>query len=417
MAKPRGHIAIVLHCHLPYVRHPEHEDFLEEDWFYEAVAETYVPLLLMLRRLEADGVPGKLTVSFSPTLCEMATNELLVRRCRRYLEERLELAEKETRRTKGSAFAETARLYRRRYGEARRVLQELGPDGLPGGFAELARRGRIELIGTAATHALLPLLETRTSRWAQMSEGLANFGKYFDGRPDGFWLPECAYSPGLDELLAQFGFRYCFMDTHGVLLAEPAPPFGVFAPLETPSGILALGRDVESSRQVWSADEGYPGHPVYREFYRDLGFDADLEYLRPYVHSDGERRYLGLKYHRVTGDVPLDQKRPYDPVAARSQAHRHAEQFVRARRSQVARVHRATGIEPLLVAPYDAELFGHWWFEGLWFLEKVLRLAAEADDLVCTRPSAYLAGGVGHEQAGRPALSSWGQGGYFEPWE
>ncbi len=415
---PAGYFMPVLHCHLPYVRHPEHEDFLEEDWLFEAVAETYLPLIHVFQGLLRDGVPFRVTMSVSPTLCEMLSNELLRRRCTRYLQHHVELAEREVERLSSTPFEATARLYRDRYRQVLRSWEEEPDGGLLGAFRALQQQGCLELLGSAATHALLPLLGSEGAVRAQIRVGLDNHARHFGRHPQGFWLPECAYRPGLEQELARCGVRCFFLDTHGLLLAEPRPPFGVFAALRTPAGPFAFGRDVESSRQVWSADEGFPGDPRYREFYRDLGYDGDEEYLRPYLGPSGRRRYLGFKYHRITGEVPLDAKEPYAPAAARRLAFRHAEQFVRQRISQVHRAGRAAGIGPLIVAPYDAELFGHWWFEGVWFLDRVFRRLAASDTLRCVTPSEYLfdlkPGGA--DQAGRPALSSWGNGGYFEMW-
>ncbi|MCD6415608.1 MAG: DUF1957 domain-containing protein [Planctomycetes bacterium] len=413
-----GFLTIVLHCHLPYVRHPEHEGFLEEDWFYEAVAETYLPLLRVLRRLRRDDAPARIAVSLSPTLCEMISNELLRARCLSYLDQHVELAEREVRRNRNTPYAPAARMYRERYRLARRdYVDGYGPD-LLSAFQELEDDGMVELMASAATHALLPLLQGRAAKRAQITLGLRNFEKHFGRRPAGFWLPECAYEPGLEQLLADAGVRYFCLDTHGLLLAEPRPPMGVFAPLKTPAGPFAFGRDVESSHQVWSADEGYPGDAAYREFHRDLGFDADLHYIAPYLHSDDVRRHLGFKYHRVTGDVPLAQKKPYDPQAGRRRAAEHAADFVRQKTRQMLRARAAIGRAPLILAPYDAELFGHWWLEGIDFLEDVLRGAAEQGAFDCVSPSQYLdALSEGDApQEGRPALSSWGYGGYFDAW-
>jgi 1,4-alpha-glucan branching enzyme len=416
-----GNLLLVLHCHLPYVRHPGHEDFLEEDWFYEAVAETYVPLLHVIEGLAADGVPFKATLSLSPVLCEMMANELLRARCARYLDRRVELAGREVDRTRGTPFAEAALMYQRRYTEVRRTFVERLGCRLLEGFAAVRRAGVVELLGSAATHALLPLLKTPEGRRAQVAAGLANFEKHFGSRPDGFWLPECAYEPGVDRLLAQFGIRYFFLDTHGVLLGTPRPPFGVFAPLFTPAGPAAFGRDVESSGQVWSAAEGYPGDGDYREFYRDLGHDADLAYVGPYLGLGSPRRPTGLKYHRITGrDVPLGRKAPYEPSRATRRARAHADHFVSRRQDQVQRVRAAIGVEPVIVCPYDAELFGHWWYEGPQFLDFVARRVAEAEDLAWTTPQECLARssapGSAARQEGRPAFSSWGDGGYLDVW-
>lgn len=412
-------LTLVLHCHLPYVRHPEHERFLEEDWLHEAVAETYVPLLLMLEGAEEEGLDFRLALSLSPTLCEMLSNRLLTQRCRRYLEEHVELAEREVERTRGTPLQAAARFYRRFYQRARETFVERFGGRLLRGFAGLAERGRVELLGSCATHALLPLMDGDASRRAQVAAGLRNFRKHFGGRPNGFWLPECAYRPGVEELLAEFGIRYFFVDTHGILLGRPRPPFGVFAPLVTPPGPAALGRDVESSRQVWSAEEGYPGDPAYREFYRDLGFEAELDYLRPYL-PDGRRRYLGFKYHRITGDVPAERKEPYRPEAARRKARQHAEHFVDERCRQVRRVHDRLGLRPLIVCPYDAELFGHWWLEGPQFLHAVARASAARPELrwltPCRAVGRFWADRPAGLQRGTPAFSSWGYRGYLENW-
>jgi len=415
-----GYLALLLHCHLPYVRHPEHEDFLEEDWLYEALAETYVPLLDMLEQLTETGVAFRLSLSFSPTLCEMLSNALLRQRCVRYLERRIELAAREVARLRGTPFADTARMYHDHYQRVHSVyVGRFGCDVLRG-FASLADQGRVELIASAATHALLPLLTTPEGLRAQVELGIANYRKHFRREPRGFWLPECAYSEGLDSLLAEYGIRHFFVDTHGLLLADPRPPYGVFAPLSTPSGTFAFGRDYESSRQVWSAEEGYPGDPAYREFYRDLGYDAELEYVRPYLPAEGVRRYLGLKYHRVTGDVPLDSKEPYDVAAASRRAVCHAEHFVQQRVRQVHAVSAATGLAPMIVAPYDGELFGHWWFEGVQFISAVLREVARRPELSCVTPTQYLrkCAGPGKSalQPGTPAMSTWGDRGYFDMW-
>ncbi|MCK5585328.1 DUF1957 domain-containing protein, partial [Candidatus Bipolaricaulota bacterium] len=218
------------------MRHPDHEDFLEEDWLFEAVAETYVPLLRMLERLTADRVPFKLTLSFSPTLCEMLSNDLLRQRCARYLERHVELAGKEVSRTAGTPLADAARMYRDHYEGVHHTYVEQYGGNLLRGFAELARRGKVELLASAATHALLPLMATSEGRRAQVATGLRSFEKHFGYRPAGFWLPECAYAPGIDRLLARHSIGHFFVDTHGVLLARPQPPLGVFAPLATPAG-------------------------------------------------------------------------------------------------------------------------------------------------------------------------------------
>jgi len=411
-----GYIALVLHCHLPYVRHPEHEEFLEEDWLFQAVTETYVPLLMMFERLKRDGVPFKITLSITPTLCEMLEDSLLQKRCVRYIERRRELLEKEVVRTAGTPYHAAAQMYRehfRRVGAA--YIEQYNCDLLER-FSRLECAGYAELIASPATHALLPLMVTESARAAQVEAGCRNFEKHFGHRPKAMWLPELAYEPGLEETLCNSGLESFFLETHAALLARPAPKAGIFRPLRTPAGPVAFARDVESSRQVWSAQEGYPGDPDYREFYRDLGYDADYDYIRPYLHPDGVRRNLGIKYHRITGDVPLGQKAPYDPGAAARRAEQHAEHFLAARKEQIRCLYPYVGGDPLIVAPYDAELFGHRWLEGIKFLETFFRKAAtDGREVRFTTPSQYIRENP-RLQVCSPAASSWGDGGYFEVW-
>jgi hypothetical protein len=170
-------------------------------------------------------------------------------------------------------------------------------------------------------------------------------------------LPECAYFPGVENYLQEAEIRWFIVDAHGVLYAEPRPAYGVFAPVLTPNGIAAFARDLESARQVWSRNEGYPGDPRYRDFYRDVGFDLDLDYVRPYLPSPDLRGFTGLKYFRITGPTP--DKEVYDRALALAAVETHAAHFLAARREQARKLGEIMDRPPLILAPYDAELFGH----------------------------------------------------------
>jgi 1,4-alpha-glucan branching enzyme len=251
---------------------------------------------------------------------------------------------------------------------------------------------------------------------AQLRIAVENYRKHFGRRPRGIWLAECGYFEGLEEYLAEVGLRYFFVDAHGILYGTPRPRNGVFAPVYCPNGVAAFGRDIESSKQVWSSQEGYPGDFDYREFYRDLGFDGHYDYVRPYLHGDGVRRNVGIKYHRITGDVTLDQKEPYRPGQAREKAAMHAGNFVFNRQHQARYLHEQIGRKPIIVSPYDAELYGHWWFEGPDFLDFVLRkIACDQKDVSTITPSEYLKR-FPRNQVIQPAFSSWGDKGYAEVW-
>jgi 1,4-alpha-glucan branching enzyme len=199
-----------------------------------------------------------------------------------------------------------------------------------------------------------------------------------------------------------------------VLHAHPRPSAGASAPILSPGGVVFFARDRESSHQVWSADVGYPGDPAYREFYKDAAWELALSELGD-LAPGGARRGVGLKYHRVTGRVvDLAEKEPYLPEPAEARARVHAAHFVEARRAQVRRA-SGTDRPPLIVSPYDAELFGHWWFEGPVFLEEVFRRLAAQDEVLAVTPLEYLHRHPDCELA-QPAPSTWGSRGYAEVW-
>jgi len=414
--RPKGSILFLLHAHLPYVNHPEHADFLEENWFFEGVVETYVPLISMLDRLVRDGIRPGIAISISPTLGAMLENEQLENKLQRYVDMRLELLEKEAARVENEPLlSKTVRMYSRLYAQAAETIHKYSGD-LITPLKQLQHSGHIEIITTAATHGVLPTLAHPEALRAQIAAAADDYLDRFNIKASGFWLPECAYDPRVQSYLKLSGFNYIFTDSNAVNLPAAAPANGVHASYRTPGGINIFARDAESSKEVWSAKLGYPGDPAYREFYRDLGYDADEEYIKPYLSADGARRSLGLKYHRITGAVDLADKQYYDPDAARAVVERHAADFLARRMLQADEIYAAKGIRPVIVGCYDAELFGHWWFEGPAFLESVIRkIRQDRLPLQFVTPGEYL-NSCPEPAELNPRISSWGENGYFDPW-
>jgi 1,4-alpha-glucan branching enzyme len=412
----KGFLTLILHTHLPYVRHPEYEEFLEEGWLYEAITETYIPLLDLFEGLVRDQVPCRLTMSLTPPLLNMLSDTLLQARYVRRLHRLIELATKEVERTRADpAFHPLAEMYLRLFTHARDTFVDRYRGNLVQAFRSFQEAGVVDLIACAATHGYLPLLRVNEKAVrAQIRVGVEEHRRFFGRAPQGFWLPECAYYPGVDEVLKAYGIQYFLVDTHAIEYATPRPFYGVYAPLYCPSGVAAFGRDVESSKQVWSSIEGYPGDFAYRDFYRDVGYDLDYDYVRPYLPPTGERVNIGIKYYRITGRT--DQKAPYDPHQARERAAAHAGHFLDNRRQQVARLASLMDRPPLIVAPYDAELFGHWWFEGPQWLDFLIRKTAyDQQEVRLLTPGDYLER-FPTNQVATPAASSWGHRGYNEVW-
>jgi 1,4-alpha-glucan branching enzyme len=412
----KGYLAIIFHAHLPFVRHPEHQDSIEENWFYEAVMEVYIPLLLVLEGFVADGVDFRLTFSLTPTLVSMLLDPFLQSRCVRRIERLIALAEKEMVRTaRQPEIHRLARLYHERFLGVRDAFLHRYQRNLVEAFRKFQELGKIEIMGSAVTHAYLPLLSANASAVeAQIRTGIGHHEQTFGRKPKGFWLPECGYFPGVDRMLREQGIRFTILETHGVTRAEPRPRWGVYAPIYCPSGVAAFGRDPESSKQVWSSIEGYPGDCDYREFYRDIAYDLDIDYLRPYVHQDGIRIDTGLKYYRITGKT--EHKELYVPEWAENKAEIHAGNFMFNRQKQIEYLASVMDRKPLIVAPYDAELFGHWWYEGpAWVNHLVRKLAREQESIRLTTLSEYLEE-YPLNQVSTPAPSSWGYEGFHDVW-
>jgi len=411
----KGHLALLLHAHLPFVRHPEHPDFLEEDWLFEAISETYIPLLKLLHGIEQDGIKIRLTLSLTPPLCEMLRDPLLQSRYLRNLERLIGLAGAEVHRTINEPLIqEQARRYLAHFRDCKTVYESWNGN-LVAQFAALQERGVLEIITCAATHGFLPLMNSYPEAVrAQIFVARDSYRECFGRDPRGIWLPECGYIHGIEDVLQQANIRWFVIDSHGLMFGSPRPRYAIYAPCFTPAGPAVLARDRDSSRQVWSAEEGYPGHGTYRDFYRDIGQDLPLEYLRPWLAADGLRKNTGIKYHRITGKTA--QKELYRRDWALATADWHAGDFLQHRLEQFEKLLQGTNIEPIVVAPFDAELFGHWWHEGPEFLNLFLRKAAcDQQTFALTTPGDYLQT-HSTQQMIIPSASSWGHKGYWEVW-
>lgn len=415
-----GYLALILHAHLPYIRHADREDVMEERWFYEAMTETYLPLLEVFEGLVQDGIDFRLTCSMTPTLLALCDDPLMQQRYDLHLCRLIELADKEKiRLQENEELYPLAELYADKFRKLRARFHSCG-NNIIGAFRQLQDMGKLEILTSAATHGFLPLMKTEEAIRAQLRTGIREYERHFGRKPAGIWLPECGYAEGIDRLLKMEGIDYFICDSTAVQYASPAPNRGLAAPLMTPYGVTAFPRDPESSEQVWSAANGYPGHYDYREYYRDIGWDLgwndadEWEYIRPYVLPTHERMNTGLKYYRITGNG--HHREPYNPEWARKAAAEHAEHFMRSRALQAEGWNRWLDRLPVIVSPYDAELFGHWWYEGPVWIDMLCRkMFHDQCQLKMTTPGDYLRQ-YPVADTGTVNASSWGRNHSAEVW-
>ncbi len=431
---------LALHSHLPYVlnhgRWPH-----GSDWLCEAALDTYLPLIQALRQLEAERIPAPVTIGVTPVLASQLASATFVGEMEAFFAQRLLACDEAPASLAATAEGHLLPLvdsWRRRWTALRELFHEIGGD-IVAALRGLEGAGRLEIITSAATHGFLPLLARDESIRLQLAIGRTEHRRHFGRDPQGVWLPECAYRPrgpwqpwhaapragirrGIEEHLGDAGFRYFFVDSH---LASAGRPLGIYgdpggdrgaaAPVEPGLGIThrspyaayqvaharaagtaALVRDPRSSMQVWSRFQGYPGDGRYLEFHK--------------MRWPG-----GLKLWRVTdGSVDLGGKQPYDPAAARDAAGSHAEHFA-GLLAEIADGERQRR-DGVIVAPFDTELFGHWWFEGPDWLAAVYRaLARDPRGLRPVTASRHLAEHPAKQTIRLPS-GSWGANGDFSMW-
>jgi len=433
---------LTLHSHLPYVlnhgRWPH-----GSDWLCEAAIDTYLPLLERLNELAAEGTAAPVTIGVTPVLASQLASPVFVHELEAYFEQRLTSCDEapvSLRSTGDSGLLHLVDYWRSRLLRLREVFHRLDRN-IPGALRRLEAADRLEIISSAATHGFLPLLARDESIRLQLAVGRGEHRRLFGRSPVGCWLPECAYRSrgewnpmpgapysgirrGIEEHLADAGYQYFFTDAHmaqaglpvgasGELLApghefsherhdlvpsrgphSPYRPYRV-APVRSTGTVTAFVRDPLSSLQVWSRHQGYPGDEWYLEFHK--------------IRWPG-----GLKLWRVSGPgTDLGEKQPYDPAQAMDRVSAHAAHFAWLL-SEISR-DPAAGRGGCVVAPFDTELFGHWWYEGPDFLAAVFRELRQRPALHPSTAGQYLAASPARSSL-RLGQGSWGANGDFSMW-
>ena len=451
MSEPLGYFTFVLHSHLPYVighgRWPH-----GMDWLNEAAAESYIPLLQAFNRLAAEGKTTGVTLGITPILAEMLAADTFRREFKDYLDNKIQAAREDlaTFNKLGEGhYAHLAQMWETHFWELKRAFSEDFGEDLLGVCRRLMDAGLLEVITSAATHGYLPLLGRDTAVQAQVKQGVATYRRHFGRDPRGFWLPECAYRPryewvapladlagppvlrkGVEEFLSENGLSYFFIDSHllkggraiGVYKDrfealerlwerfaaqyqerpedKEKSPYQVYLASSAPQTkrpVAVFTRDPQTGLQVWSGEWGYPGDGNYLDFHK-------------------KRFPGGLRYWQVTSaKADLADKSPYHPEWVSARIHEQADHFVSLITGLLTEFRAVHGRAGMVVAPYDTELLGHWWFEGPQWLYQVLSRLQEH-----TQVKPLAAGELLQAAAPQAVISlpegSWGEGGYHWIW-
>ena len=400
----KGYFSLLLHTHMPYVRKNGVWP-VGEDWLYQVMSETYIPLLGTLAQLEGEGVGPCLALTLTPVLCEQLADGYIQERFIAYLKTMSDHAERDVNDFvyfDDGARKALAEAYHEEY--RRKLMAFVAIEGdLLGAIASFEAEGLVETLASCATHAFLPAQDDPRAVREQVALGIESHRKHLGVEPKGFWLPECAYREGIEELLAEQGIEYFIVDSTALGGLPAGRPY-----LAGSSPVVAFGRSDRAHANAWDEQTGYP---------------TDARYVDSTKYYDGS----GLHYWRVTGlEVSIESKEVYEPQPASIRALDHAGHFIRGITAEVESVIEGgvngEGSEtgpwndpPLVVASYDTEFLGHGWKEGMYWLELTLRSLAASDTVRLMLPSAFLRENA---ERGRADLleTTWGTGRDHSTW-
>jgi 1,4-alpha-glucan branching enzyme len=445
----KGCLCLVLHGHLPYLL--GHGTWPHgTDWLCEAATETYVPLVEAIETLLAEGISAKFTIGMTPILTEQLAKPDFRSEMEGYLAHKIQSAQDNASQFRSEGNSHLARLaedWVARFSHIREVYSDKYKGDIIGVLASFQDGGHVEIISSAATHGYLPLLGRDECVQAQIRQGLATHQAHFGRKPKGFWLPECGYRPryawasplggggavlrkGIEEFLSEEGVEFVFIDSH---LLEGGEAIGVYRErfdalrriwgqfsrqYEPPPAELSRSpyrawlvnssaepkkplaffvRDPRTGLQVWSSEYGYPGDGCYLDFHKK--------------HHPGGHRYWRV----TTTQCDLGDKQPYEPDEVGWRIDENASHFCSLAEEILAKHFEESGEKGVVCSPYDAELFGHWWFEGPRWLEQVARKASGSSQIALSTCSEYLDLNPPHTIFSLPE-GSWGEGGFHWVW-
>ncbi len=445
-----GSFTFIFHSHIPYVL--SHGTWPHGmDWLNEAASETYIPLLEVFNQLVGEGHLPKVVIGISPVLAEQLADPTFKEGLKGYLKSRVDAARED-----GKQFAKwnwphmkrLADMWQGHFANTLNLFEEKYRGDLVGAFGKLQDMGALEIITCAGTHGYLPLLGEDSAINGQIKAGVEAYEKHFNRHPRGIWLPECAYRPryqwkyplegfgrarmrkGIEEFLHEDGIEYFVIDSHllkggkaiGVYIHRfealkqlwrqferqyvlegkgvEKSPYRPYLVSSSPGGekpVAVFTRDPETGLQVWSGEWGYPGDGSYLDFHKK--------------HFPG-----GHRYWRVTSaQTDLGHKEEYRPEWVDERIRENASHFKDLIKGILSRYRRESGSTGVVAAPFDSELFGHWWFEGPGWLYYVLKWIDMDPEMELVTGGEYLDNDPPQQLINIPE-GSWGEGGFHWIW-
>ncbi|MGM0640455.1 MAG: 1,4-alpha-glucan branching protein domain-containing protein [Thermotogota bacterium] len=407
----KGILQLVLHGHLPYINHPDYNNFYEETWFFEAITEVYLPILQKFYKLEKENINFRITISLSPPLIEMFEDKILINKYNNYLNDLIKIAEFESETSKRQKERELACYYLNNLKSLKDLFSDKLSRNILQGFKEFQEKGNIQMIICNGTHNFLPAFKDKD----YFINSSINISKYFynnkfKGSLKGIWLAEMGYFDGLDKQLKASKIDFTFLNFNSINNNN------YYSPMKTENNLIFYVRDPQTNDKIWDANIGYPGNKYYREFYSDISFEKNNKILNNFNDKYGVNTSTGIKYKAITNkNVSTEKKQYYNPKKAKFQIKSDVINFLKDKNVQVNKLcENNYDFIPVLTAPFDMELFGHWWYEGPDFLYELLKSVDESNFLETDYHESIKNRTKIVNQ--NPKMSSWGDKGFSNTW-
>ena len=359
-------------------------DKLKLNSFFESISDSYIPLLWMLERLEAKKTNCKIGLVLPPVVCSMLEDQNIQSLYVEFLDKRIALGKKETTRNKDNpkALELTAAIVEKNK-ELKKAFTDTYNKNLVAQFAKFQREGFLEILGTCATDIFMPYYaDLPEALSAQIEMGLQSYKKCFGELPEGFYLPELGYTPGIEKIIRAYGYSYTILHSRSVLLTDNPPVNGIFYPVRTDNYLGAYTADPFIDDQIYSED-GWSTNTAYRNENRDIGFELDIKKLSPVMEEKTARFSTGYKYWKKDFNDKADVS--YNMNTAAKQVQKDADDFIQKRTELLDKAGElAQNIDYVVsVCCIDENKIRKHWSEYLLWLEAVITKANDNDLNLC----------------------------------
>ncbi len=381
MAQKR--IVLVLNGGQEYIKHTEDEQVkyaAQANILFEAISETYIPLLKLLEKLETSEKPVKLSLVLSPILCTLLDDAQVQDQYISWLDNRIALGQSELERCKSNPkLLENAKSCLQNAEQEKEYYLAINKKILKK-FHEYQKKGLVELLATCGTDIYLPHYNDMPEiMGAQVETGIYAYRNYFGEIPEGFWLPELGYYPGIEKIVKAYGMNYTILDARSFLFSEKEPLKGIFYPARFDNALVAFAKDPYSDQEIFGED-GFVSNNVYKAQNRDIGYELDSDKLTPYIQKGFPRYGFEYKYWKK-GSIRTESENIYDSNAAFEQCKKDASAFVECRMNKLSQAEELLPESDYvcLTVCVNLDTLRANWAEGIQWIEQVINNICDSE--------------------------------------